>query len=174
MPAYIQLTHQWNGLLASGSNHTQIKIEQSAHALNISFLAQLTSIFTAPSSPPGFTHGLWEYDVLEVFFMRPDGSYLEIEVGPKVHWLVYEFTSYRKAIEKDLRPLTYTCTTKNLTWHGEFVIPKAWFRIPLLQCRANFYQIRTTKQGREHLAWRSIPQIDPDFHRTECFDFLPA
>ena len=154
MTAHIRLTQQWNGLPIIQNECAEITVEQSAHAFTISFAAKLAKTFACPGSPPGFTHGLWDYDVLEIFFARPNGSYLEIEIGPKGHWLIYEFSSYRKAIDKNPRLLTYAYTVKNLTWKGEFLVPEEWLKAPIMQCKVNFYQIRTTNKGKEYFAWR--------------------
>ncbi|TSC56683.1 MAG: hypothetical protein Greene071421_315 [Parcubacteria group bacterium Greene0714_21] len=174
MPVQIQLKNQWNGLPALKSEHTIVSVKGLHNSLSIAFEGQLNPVFTAPNIPPEFTHGLWKYDVLEVFFVRPDGSYLEIEIGPSGHWLVYEFASYRKIADKNPRPLVYTYHVKNLIWQGKLEVPNAWLRTPVARCRVNFYQIRTSDQGHEYLAWRSIPTIEPDFHLTECFTFLPT
>lgn len=34
-------------------------------------------------SPPGSTPNLWDYEVVEVFFLGEDEKYLEVELAPK-------------------------------------------------------------------------------------------
>lgn len=147
-------------------------ITETPQGIAAQFTAHLTPTYTVPNAPVGFTHGLWEYDVVELFFARPDGSYLEIEVGPVGHWLVYEFSRYREASDKTPRPLQYTTHIQDGEWRGEFHILQAWLKCPVQECHLNIYQIRSTEHGREYIAWRSIPSIEPDFHRVECFELL--
>jgi len=125
---------------------------------------------SVPSTPIGFTHGLWEHDVFEIFVCGNDGSYIEIEVGPAGHWLVYGFYNYRDQIkdfgERDLKVKT---SVNGTIWSGQVCLPKKWLMDSIENCTYNFYQIRKAGKKREYLAWQSIPNIEPDFHRTECF-----
>ena len=164
---------RWDGTAVDAREALHVSLYQSGDALSIQFSACLAPAYTVPPEPVGFTHGLWEYDVVEVFFARPDGSYLEIEVGPGGHWLVYEFSSYRQASDKTPRPLQYATRITDDVWEGEFLVPQAWLKCAPQECRVNVYQIRSVEQGREYLAWRSVPSIEPDFHRVECFEGLP-
>lgn len=168
----ISVDMRWDGALINAGDVLGVVIADVPQEVRVQFTAHLTAQYTTPPNPPAFTDGLWEYDVVELFFARPDGSYVEIEVGPAGHWLVYEFTSYRQASDKTLRPLEYTAQVNNGLWQGSFVIPQAWLKCPLQECRVNVYQIRSTEAGREYLAWRSLPAIAPDFHRVECFESL--
>ncbi len=139
----------------------------------VEFVAHLKPQYITPDSPVGFTKDLWKYDVVEFFFCHPDGSYIEIEVGPAGHWLVYEFSSYRHPLDTMPRVLRYESRVLGLRWEGKFFMPLAWLKSSLEQCRVNAYQIRTATSGREYFAWRSIPTLAPDFHNAGCFDFLP-
>lgn len=168
----LSISRRWDGTPLEPLDVLELKIEETPQEIAVEFVAHLTHVYTVPNAPVGFTNGLWDYDVVELFFARPDGSYLEIEVGPAGHWLVYEFSGYREASDKSPRPLQYTAHVDNGEWRGEFKIPQTWLRVPLQECRMNIYQIRNTETGREYIAWRSIPSIEPDFHRVECFELL--
>jgi hypothetical protein len=53
-----------------------------------------------PSSPPGFTDGLWQHDVVELFLAPaalPEGPprYLELEAGVAGHWLALSLSDVR-------------------------------------------------------------------------------
>jgi len=173
MSFQFHIAQQWDGTPLRDADRAEVVVLNNGEHLRIGFTARLLPKWTAPKTPVGFTDGLWEYDVFEIFFARPDGSYLEIEVGPAGHFLVYEFASYRKASDTNPRPLVYTWSVEDGQWSGEFTVPLEWLRVPINDCRVNAYQILTTAQGRQYLAWRSIPEIEPDFHRTECFAHLP-
>lgn len=173
MRAEIKISQQWNGTHLPGDEVVAIIIEEAPSDVRVHFTARLTETWRVPKTPAGFTPGLWDFDVLEIFFARPDGTYLEIEAGPAGHFLVYEFASYRKASDKSARPLAYTYKVEDGLWQGAFDVPLLWLRVPLEKCRVNAYQIRTSIGGvRQYLAWRSLPEIAPDFHRIECFELL--
>lgn len=168
----VSVRQRWDGTPLDNTDVVRVVIDEADQEIDVQFTAHLLSQHIIPSGMPTFTHGLWDYDVVEVFFARPDGSYLEIEVGPGGHWLVYEFTSYRQASDKTPRPLSYHTNVHDGVWSGAFAIPSTWLGCPLQECRVNVYQIRNTEAGREYLAWRSLPTIAPDFHRVECFGRL--
>ncbi|MFZ4525316.1 MAG: UDP-N-acetylmuramate dehydrogenase [Chlorobium sp.] len=53
----------------------------------------------APSSG-GFTDGLWQYGVSELFIARdPGGGYLEFEMTPEGHWVALRFDAPRKRVK---------------------------------------------------------------------------
>ena len=52
-----------------------------------------------PPADPGFFDGLWNYDVVEVFFGRgPFGGYIEVEFGPHGHYLGYVLDGPRSVV----------------------------------------------------------------------------
>lgn len=168
----LSVNRRWDGTPLEPRDVLEMTIAETPQGIAAQFTAHLAPTYTVPNAPVGFTQGLWDYDVVELFFARPDGSYVEIEVGPAGHWLVYEFSGYREASDKTPRPLAYRTRVEDGVWSGTFAIPSAWLRCPLQEFRVNVYQIRSTAYRREYLAWRSVPSIEPDFHRVECFESL--
>lgn len=167
------ITHQWGGTSLAEKDVVSIVVAEDALQYTICFSAAIGGSIHAPETPAGFTDGLWEYDVFEVFVLNADGTYLEIEVGPKNHWLAYWFASYRKRDAQrtfDPATFTYRATVEGMRWNGLFSFPKLWVKDGLAVTRWNFYQIRKIAEGiYEYLAWQSLPEVAPDYHRTECF-----
>jgi hypothetical protein len=63
----------------------------------------LGPLFDDPDPPnelPGICPGLWDYEVVELFFANGHEQYVEIEVGPHGHWLVYLHEGVRKPFNK--------------------------------------------------------------------------
>ncbi len=165
----IQIAKHWDGTELPFSQYTTVKTSLGKDSLRVEFESPIEE-YTTPDSPVGFTDGLWEYDVVELFIAQPNGEYVEIEAGPKGHWLVYEFESYRKQKDLPKKELEYTCAVEDGVWKGVFTVPLSWLSAPIGECTVNAYQYRSA--GDQFLAWQSIPSIEPDFHKTECFQLI--
>lgn len=172
----ITIEHHWDGTALPHAEYAQCSIALEDQYVTVRATAVLPYGICAPNAPVGFADGLWEYDVLELFAVAPDGTYVEVELGPRGHWLAYWFLSYRHrdAREIDRTQMVYTTQVEGNTWTAQCRFPSAWLPAQWAQLRWNVYQIRRRGDAGEYdyLAWKSDPTVAPDFHRTECFASL--
>lgn len=155
----ISVDKYWDGTPLAPNDRVPIEVSFGP-TVTVRFEAKYPNL-SIPDAQQGFFDGLWDYDVFELFAAGQDGRYLEIEVGPGGHWLVYWFSSYRKRSEREQSRDGFKIE------NGGFSFPASWLPAPPEECRWNFYVIRRTAAGdREYLAWRSDPTISPDFHRV--------
>ncbi|GIY76969.1 UPF0462 protein C4orf33 homolog [Caerostris extrusa] len=132
--------------------------------------------FNNPPAPDGEAGKpfpkLWDYEVVEAFFLGDEERYLEVEFSPHGQHLLL-FLSGRKNAIKMCLPVNYTATINGDTWHGKAMIPKAYFppRVYLF----NAYAIHGSGDGRQYEALYPSPEghfPHPDFHRLEFFRFM--
>jgi len=131
---------------------------------------------------PGRVDGLWDYEVVEVFLLGEEDKYLEIELGPKGHYLVYSLHGVRNVTQPDLILESYSATTypspggvgsceeKSWRWRGEAFIP--FHYLPQNLTKFNAYAIYKSNQERTYMALFPVPPgkfTQPDFHRLESF-----
>jgi hypothetical protein len=93
-----RLDRTWNGEALEGARVGTLALARAGDRLALSWDLPLRSPVSAPDSPVGFTAGLWDHDVVELFLA--DGTdperYFELEIGPHGHWLALAFTGIRK------------------------------------------------------------------------------
>mgnify|MGYP000347901837 CR=1 FL=1 len=125
----------------------------------------------APSSEPGSTDGLWDFEVVEGFVVGTplhggEVPYLEIELSPHGHYLALSLCGVRqrKAV---LAPLDYTVEWSEHRWKGCAWIPRDW--LPSLVWKHNAYAIHGVGDKRRYLAMTPVPGEQPDFHRLSYF-----
>jgi len=124
-------------------------------------------------SPPGGKPGeaffkLWDYEVVEAFFLNKDEQYLELEFGPHGQHLMLLLNGTRNAVKHSL-PLEYTATIDKTrgTWEGVAKIPSQYF--PPDVTLFNAYAIHGTGDDRIYEALYESSGPQPDFHRLEKF-----
>ncbi len=120
----------------------------------------------APSGVLGFTDKLWEYEVVELFLLGVSGQYLEIELGPHGHYLLYLLTDVRQVL-KTIEPLSVSCTIKDASWQGEITI--ATGDIPENIVAINGYGIHGQGSSRRYVAMSPVSGESPDFHQLDVF-----
>jgi hypothetical protein len=135
---------------------------------------------TGPDVEPGYADALWNYEVVEVFLLGPNEKYLEIELGPKGHYLTYFLEGIRNMTNNSL-PITYTAEINEdeSAWSGSALIPIEY--LPEGVNSFNAYAIHnldvTAENGEEgdrrYMALFPVNATDeatgPDFHRLEYF-----
>uniref|UniRef100_A0A7E4VQK6 UPF0462 protein C4orf33 homolog n=1 Tax=Panagrellus redivivus TaxID=6233 RepID=A0A7E4VQK6_PANRE len=162
-------------------DHTPISIDMKWHfervrgaphkrVIKVSISAPL---FDDPEPPfePGPTDGLWNYEVVELFFANDQGNYLEIEVGPHGHWLCLLFKGQRQCINdgKDIDLLVENVFDMDV-WKCELEIPLAY--LPGRVTKFNAYAIHGTGKDRVYEALHPMTDKafpEPDFHRLQYF-----
>lgn len=134
----------------------------------------------SPGGQPGEPFpGLWDYEVVETFFLGDDGCYLEVEFCPHGQQLVLLLQGRRNCIKEAL-PLEYSATIdwEQKTWSGLASIPRAYF--PPGVTAVNSYAIHGSGERRRYEALYPVltgRYEQPDFHRLEYFqpiDFCPS
>lgn len=119
-----------------------------------------------PAGPTGPTEGLWEHEVVEIFLLGRDDTYLEVELGPHGHHLVLENRGVRNAVRRGL-PLHYEAIIEGRRWRGAASIPRQW--LPERLDRGNAFAMHGAGAARRHLAAFPVPGDRPDFHRLASF-----
>ncbi|XP_055061799.2 UPF0462 protein C4orf33 homolog [Misgurnus anguillicaudatus] len=127
----------------------------------------------APAGPPGPFPGLWDYEVVESFFLNSNTEqYLEVEVCPHGQHLVLLLNGKHNAFMQQL-PLSFTVNIEDKTWRGEALLP--WRYFPQGINKMNSYAIHGSGAGRTYESLYPVPREDleegqgPDFHRLEYF-----
>jgi hypothetical protein len=130
----------------------------------------------APPSPPppGPYPGLYNYEVVEVFFLNSSTNhYIELEFSPHNDYLVILLTARRQRF-KQLLPLPdYTVEHPAPNrWIGRAHIPRSLF--PSHINRFNVYGIHGVDVNRTYEALYPAPRnsTQPDFHRLELFQSI--
>jgi len=120
----------------------------------------------APTDPPGRLWRLWQYEVVELFFVAEDGSYLEAEFGPHGHHLLLGLAGPQKIVAREL-PADFQATIEGGRWSGRACVSKDVVPGPI--ARFNCFAIHGVGDDRRHLAWSSLLGDKPDFHQPEFF-----
>ena len=120
----------------------------------------------APVAAPGSLHGLWDYEVVELFLLGDRECYLELEFGPHGHYLALRLEGVRQ-IECAGMAMEYEACREVRRWHGRASVPIDW--LPPGMSHLNAYAIDGCGTSRRYWAWRSAGQVAPDFHRLDCF-----
>jgi len=117
--------------------------------------------------------GLWNYEVVEAFFLGNDGEYIEIELGPKGHYVLLLLKGPDNLITYQMPLTNYTaqCSTVSGRWLGQAYIPGEYF--PCNITKFNSFAIHKSEPNRVHMALYPVPQgayEAADFHRLEAFE----
>ena len=101
-----RLDRTWNGEALAEADVGNVALSSAGERLALSWDIPLAAPGRAPDTPAGFTDGLWEHDVVELFLADASESerYFELEIGPRGHWLALTFDGVR-ARSAELRDL---------------------------------------------------------------------
>lgn len=124
----------------------------------------------APAGPPGSVDALWNHEVVELFLLGTGERYLEIELGPRGHYLVLQLAGVRQPTAMGL-PIQFRATIHGDRWQGVAEVPSEL--VPAGVHRFNAYRIHGQGDGRTYLAHAPTKGDAPDFHRLEAFRPLP-
>lgn len=122
-----------------------------------------------PSTPAGELEGLWGHEVAELFLLGAGGHYLEIEIGPHGHYLIYHLTGIRQ-ISKSISPTHCTTSITGSQWQGTLTLPLNQSILPF--SHANAYAVHGQGAKRRYLAAFPVPGEKPDFHQPRYFASL--
>jgi len=178
MAMKFSIENLWNS--SPMTNHRPVQITLSSTNDKDHLLIEIDAPFfndPAPkssSSSPGPYPELWNYEVVELFFLASSTNhYLELEFSPHGHYLVLLLTDRRKILKQMLSLPYYEVEYPSLDrWIGRAHIPRSLF--PAHVDRFNAYAIhgQDDKRTYESLYPATIDSDKPDFHRLEFFQTL--
>lgn len=163
------ITTTWNG---QSVGHDPVKLSLQP-AQDGGMLVQVDAPFfnspPAPAGPPGQPFpGLWDYEVVEAFFLNDRDQYLEVELCPHGQHLLLMLNGQRKMVKDQLPLTTFNATISGNTWRGQAVLPRSYF--PPGVTKFNAYAIHGQDSGRVYESLYPASNLDqPDFHRLEFF-----
>jgi len=135
-----------------------------------------------PGKPGEPVWKLWDYEVVEAFFLGDDENYLEVEISPFGQHIVLLLKGKQNAVNfcLPLKVETNIIEEEN-SWTGKAYIPASYF--PVNVTKFNAYAIHGKDETRTYLALYPVPKGKyeyPSFHRLEHFqpisfyDVLPG
>nr|XP_002736601.1 PREDICTED: UPF0462 protein C4orf33 homolog [Saccoglossus kowalevskii] len=166
-----EIKHQWN---STPVDHRPINIKLSSDHDNQCVLMEVEGpFFNDPSAPSGMAGkpfpNLWDYEVVEAFFLGEQDRYLEVELCPHGQHLLLQLNGMRNMLKDELS-IDFNATIDGDTWHGVAKIPMKYF--PPKTTKFNAYAIHGSGDGRIYEALYPTPHgkyKEPDFHRLEYF-----
>jgi hypothetical protein len=166
----------WNSTLIT--DHRLVHLALSSTADKNNLLIKIDAPFfgdpAPPSALPGPFPGLWNYEVVELFFLASSTNrYIELEFSPHGHYLVLLLTSPYKVVKQMLPLRDYHVEhLSSDRWIGQVHVSRAYF--PGRVDRFNAYAIHGQGKNRTYEAlYPAPPQSNkPDFHRLELFQPL--
>ncbi|CAG0925517.1 unnamed protein product [Notodromas monacha] len=122
-----QITTMWDSVPVQ-HNPVSLTLTGKEDHLELRVEAPFFNDVAPPCAEPGPCFGLWDYEVVEAFFLAPDNKYIEIEVGPLGHHLILLLNGERNAIAQEL-PMEYSVTSQEIggTWTATAKIPVGYF-----------------------------------------------
>ncbi|GFO34360.1 upf0462 protein c4orf33-like protein [Plakobranchus ocellatus] len=123
-----------------------------------------------PDGPPGQPFPqLWDYEVVEAFFLNDKNQYLEVELSPHGQHLLLMLKGMRNVVKEELPLTTYKSIIDGDRWVGEAVIPRAYF--PPSVTKFNAFAIHGEDDDRVYEALHPASKSHdvPDFHRLHYF-----
>jgi hypothetical protein len=176
MTMKFSIENLWNSTPIS--NHRPVEITLSSTNDKSHLLVEIDAPFfndPAPSSSsPGPYPELWNYEVVELFFLASSTNhYVELEFSPHGHYLVLLLTDRRKEL-KQMLPLPYYKVERPSSdrWIGRAHIPRSLFPAHVDQFNAYAIHGQADKRTYESLYPAPTNSENPDFHRLELFQTL--
>jgi hypothetical protein len=160
---------QWNG---QAIDHEDIRLVllPTDQGLRLDVVGPFFNDPPSPAAEPGKPYqGLWNFEVVEAFFLNDRKQYVEVELCPHGQHLVLLLSDVRKPFKEQL-PLNFKAIIEGHKWKGSAVIP--WTYFPQGVNRFNAYAIHGSGNRRVYEALYPVPHqqfTEPDFHRLDYF-----
>jgi hypothetical protein len=170
----LPIEHDFRGQLLPEAERSLLRLSRSANELCIHVDAPYFGD-APPPAPVGPTDRLWEHEVCELFIADDLEHYLEVELSPHGHYLVFELSGVRRVVRSQL-PIAYFARidaggpNRLGRFIGEARVP--WEYLPVPARRVNAYAIHGGAQQRRYHAHSAAgyQQGDvADFHRLGSF-----
>ena len=165
----LNIQNFWNGEKATVSEKTALTVSITPRELHVQFEAPFHDD-PAPPSPKGECDGLWNYEIVELFLLGTAGHYLEVEIGPHGHYLIFHLSGIRQVTER-LTPLRCSAEISKHSWRGSITVDLKTLAITPWQS-VNAYAIHGQGIERRYLAAFPVPGETPDFHQPLHFESL--
>lgn len=161
----------WNGKSVPVNDEIKIRITSMPDGIKLEVDVPFYDD-PKPSAPAGRFDGLWDFEVVEVFLLGSNNNYLEIELGPHGHYLVYYLEGFRNVTKNALSLENYTAqiTDNGKRWKGEAKVSLT--HLPPNVNKFNAFAIHGVDTERTYLALFPVQDGEfnvPDFHRLEVF-----
>ena len=166
----LALDSLWNTSEAAECSAGVAELVLTPARIELSWTLGLPLPARIPEASIGFTDGLWEWDVIELFLASPGSTrYLELEIGPGGHWLALGFADVRRRDRelRELEPLIEQ-TQSGPTWSGRTIVPLSgveryagsgpWSGVVVAV-------LGEPVAGHIHLSSAALPGSRPDFHQ---------
>ncbi|XP_041360125.1 UPF0462 protein C4orf33 homolog [Gigantopelta aegis] len=167
------ITTLWDSTPVSSADHVKLTFSSSPTGLHISVDAPFYHDPPPPGGQPGSSYNhLYNFEVVEAFFLNDHNQYLEIELAPHGEHLVLMLNGRRHAIKIGL-PIQFTAHRHKHRWTGTAHIPADLF--PPQVTKFNAYAIHGTSSARTYLSLYPVPYgkfTNPDFHKLEYFHHI--
>ncbi|XP_066488632.1 UPF0462 protein C4orf33 homolog [Tiliqua scincoides] len=168
-----KIQHTWNDFPVS-HEPVVIRFTPENAGIQMEVSAPFFNDPPAPPSEPGKPfNGLWDYEVVEAFFLNDQTEqYLEVELCPHGQYLVLLLSGRRKVCKQEL-PLVFEVSRTGAKWNGRVLLPWSYFT-PGTN-KFNAFAIHGSGVDRIYEALYPVPQQEiqkgqkPDFHRLEYF-----
>ncbi|XP_028401964.1 UPF0462 protein C4orf33 homolog [Dendronephthya gigantea] len=165
------IENTWHG--DAIKSHDPVKLTLSASADNKYIVVKVDAPFFNDPGIPNAPAGepcpqLWDYEVVEIFFLGEDTKYLEVELCPHGQHLVLMLKGIKNIIKDELE-LQYTVEKSEKRWTGEAKIPVEY--LPPNVTLLNAYAIHGSGESRQYEAlYPANKEFDqPNFHRLQFF-----
>ncbi|XP_014785367.1 UPF0462 protein C4orf33 homolog isoform X2 [Octopus bimaculoides] len=165
-----EIKKQWDGTPLTKADTVKLYIEGVDKWLRL----EVEAPFYKDPAPPKGKYGqaypeLYNYEVVEAFFLNDTNQYLEVELAPRGEHLVLMLNGRRNAVVQQL-PLYNIAEVKDGFWRGIAYIDNEY--LPENVTKFNAFAIHGSKDSRIYSALFPAPKGQfeyPDFHRLEYF-----
>lgn len=166
MSAPLVIGSTWDGHPLPAEHRAAVQLVPDGAGLSLRLVAPRAGD-PPPGAPPGPTPRLWEHEVVELFLVGDDGTYLEVELGPAGHHLVLRLRGVRDVIDQGLPLHVDVADLPGDLWAARAHLPAGW--LPPRPWRANAYRIHGPAHDRRYHAATALPGPTPDFHQPDRF-----
>lgn len=157
---------RWDGAALPVAARAELRLSWEPGALRVDVDAPFAGD-PPPPAPPGSTDRLWEHEVVELFVVRPDGSYVELELGPHGHHLLLELAGVRQVVRSGLPVDSWAPTVADGRFRGTARVDRGL--LPDRPARACAFRIWGPGADRTYASTVPLPGERPDFHQPDRF-----
>ena len=161
----LEVNQTWDGRPLPEAAAVSVRLELDTEGLSLSISAPFYGD-PEPSTSPGPTWRLWDYEVVEVFVCGPGERYTEIEVGPSGHFLVLKLEGRRQVVAQ-VDAMALDVTQRGGRWSATARL--AAEHLPPGPYTLNAYAISGVGAERRYSAAYPYQGDAPDFHALETF-----
>ena len=169
--AKFSIAHRWDGARLEPSDVVGLSVDWRGSDLRVSLEAPYYAEL-APNIAPGWCPGLWNFEVVELFFAWSDEYYLELEFGPHGHFLGLIFENIRADDPEKLSLDHYDAKIDGDRWYASALLTTD--RWATQAVRYNAFAIHGASAQRHYAAHSPLPGSHPDFHQPSRFPRWPA